>query len=478
MPLPSPKTVLRAVRAAVGIPSLLAVAGMAFTGSCGSSAQPSRAEAPPWPERPNVLLVISDDQDWEHFGFEGHPAASTPTLDALAETGTLFPVMHVSPRCRPTLAMLLSGRYPHQNGIAWNRAPRDLDPKGSLPRRFRELGYATYCAGKYWEGDRTEMGFEDGVSPEEGFLRKGQGAVFEFLDRVAGKRPFFLWWAPDIPHMPHEPPPEFLARIDPKKIPVPVWFHGSVDLFRTFERDMIAMEAWFDTRLGELLVYLEELGVRDDTLVVFLVDNGYSNGLISKGSPFEKGVRSPLIVQWPGHVPVGRCDELVSAVDIYPTLLDYAGAPKPERPGAPGHSLRPLIDGTPGAKGRGMLFGGAWPRTGNSAGDPARDLFALYARGKRWKYVLYLLDVPAPVWEITRATPLGRHERTRGEEDLYDLEADPLELHSLAADPEQRERMDHLRERALAWWRRTGGGPLALPRAEKAREPNARRETQ
>jgi arylsulfatase A-like enzyme len=150
-------------------------------------------------------------------------------------------------------------------------------------------------------------------------------------------------------------------------------------------------------------------------------------------------------------------------VDLYATILDYAGAHAPERAG---RSLRPLVEAGPDGEAawdRAALFGAAYGRTAGDPPRPERDVFGLYARDERWKYMLFVQDVPAGMWEITRAMPLGRHDRIRGEENLYDLASDPYELVDLSADPAQRARMDRMRTELLTWWKETDGDALDLP---------------
>ena len=127
-------------------------------------------------ERPNVVFIISDDHDFEHLGFMGNRTVHTPTLDRLAEAGTVFTHAHLPmSRCHPTLASFLSGRWPHQTGIYYNFGPRPLNPKNSLPSLLKKAGYATYVEGKYWEGDPRKMGFTHGKGKTAGtFVRKGQ----------------------------------------------------------------------------------------------------------------------------------------------------------------------------------------------------------------------------------------------------------------------------------------------------------------
>ena len=205
------------------------------------------------------------------------------------------------------------------------------------------------------------------------------------------------------------------------------------------------------------LARLRRAGILANTLFVFLIDNGWSNGLISKGSPYEKGVRTPIVFTWPGHIRPGRVGQLVSSIDVYPTVLDYAGVPIPAQ--AAGRSLRPLLEGGEWEP-REVLCGAVYDRAASDGARPERDVFALYSRLEGWKYVLYVRDVPESMWLITEAKPLGRLGRREGEEELFDLEADPYELENLATDPEHGTLLKWMRNEALRWWKRTGGNDL------------------
>ena len=447
-------------------PILTLIVAVALAG-CGSATDPdSGAHAPDRStavKRPNIVLVISDDQDHAHLGFMGETEAQTPNLDALAARGTVFTTVHTPARCRASLAMLLSGRWPHQSGIYANRQERTLPAAESLPKLLARAGYATFMGGKFWEGDPAAMGFEAPAESSEEFVREGQEQLFAFLADLDDERPFFVWWAPKIPHMPHDPPKRYLDRFDRASIPIPDWYPGDPEVYRELEHASLAMVAWFDDEFGKLESKLRELGRFDDTLFVFLIDNGYANGLVAKGSPYEKGVRTPLVVSWPGEVLEGlRDDRLTSSVDVFPTLLDFAGVEPPER--IAGRSLRPILTGAadspPAAS---VLAGAAYGREASEGELAERDVYALYARDQRWKYILYIHSFGDVVWDNMRGRPPFRLQRERGEEELFDLEADPLELSNLAHDPDQRERMDELRRAAVDWWQKTGGGRVFLP---------------
>lgn len=427
---------------------------------------PVAERAPVAARPPNILLAIADDLDPDHPGFSGNPLARTPTLDRLAREGAYFPVLYVQPVCRSSHATLLTGRWPHETGILNNRVARRLDPAGTLPFRLKEHGYATYCAGKLWEGSPTEYGFDAPAKSNRNFARAGeagQADLFRFLEERAKeehteRKPWFVWWAPNLPHLPHRPPARLAEVFAEAPVAAPRGFTGDPDEYARDERACLAMEAWLDECLGELLAKLDELGEREETLIVFLSDNGWSTALAAKGTAREKGVRSPLVISLPGkaRAPLSL-DALVSLTDVHATVLDYAGL-GPE-PGGRGHSLRPLLEGRPHA-GRERLYGSVFTHS-TRAGEEGK-VCALYARDERWKYVLYVRDVDSAQLSADAHLTLP-FQRRAGAQELFDLAADPLEEHDLSDRAEQAERLRALRRAAIAWWCESGGTALELP---------------
>jgi arylsulfatase A-like enzyme len=426
-------------------------------------------------ERPNVVLLVADDMDFEHFGFAAHPLAETPTLDGLAGEGVLFTHGFVPmSRCRPAQAALLSGRWPHQNGVYFNVGADHIDPATALPNLLARAGYGTLGEGKFWEFEARAMGFSNyTIRNYETFVRWDQQHLFEWLDAQDRARPFFVWWAPELPHVPHDPPERLLARIPLEAVPVPDWFEGDEAAraeFRARERVLLAMDAWLDEGVAELVTKLKALGEHEDTLYVFLVDNGWANGCVSKGWGLDKGLRTPLILSWKKGIAGGaRHVDLVSPVDLYATILDLAGAPIPA--GCEGQSLRARLAGEPGTP-RAALYGALYPLEPSAPlADAARDAYGLWARTERWKYILALKDLHAVAdagsaegeREDIKVSLAPDFVRKRGEVELYDLEHDPHERVNLAGRPEHAELLARLRADTLAWWRATGGGPLDVP---------------
>jgi arylsulfatase A-like enzyme len=219
------------------------------------------------------------------------------------------------------------------------------------------------------------------------------------------------------------------------------------------------MGAWFDDGLAALRAKLAECGELEDTLFVFLIDNGYANGFPSKGTVFEKGLRTPIVVSWPKAIDGGRTrPELVSSVDLYRTILDYAGVTAPAD--AAGTSLRAALEGR-APETAGVLYGAGYRPRERGPQSPADAVYALYARTPRWKLVHYVRPVEPEQYHFFHefaAFPAAE----RGQSMLFDLERDPYEREDLAGDPAHAELVEELLEGALAWWRDGGGGALDL----------------
>ncbi|RMF88767.1 MAG: sulfatase, partial [Planctomycetota bacterium] len=270
-------------------------------------------------DRPNVLMIISDDQAWTDYSFMDHPVIRTPNLDRLAKEGVTYTRGYVPDSlCRPSLATMITGLYPHQHGITGND-PRLPDPNvrgmtgrrnpkytryyetlmhrieehPTLPRLLKQAGYVSFQSGKWWEGNHRRGGFDEGMThgdPARGgrhgdagltIGRQGLDPVIDFMDRaVAEKKPFFVWYAPFMPHAPHTPPEELLAKYLPKA-PTPA-------VARYW-----AMCEWFDQTCGELLDYLDTKGIAKDTLVVYVCDNGWIQDPDTPNRYAPRSKRSP-----------------------------------------------------------------------------------------------------------------------------------------------------------------------------------------
>jgi arylsulfatase A-like enzyme len=390
---------------------------------------------------PNVLLIISDDQHGDDFGFLGSTTIQTPNLDRLAASGLVFTRGYVAaPLCRPSLATLATGLHPHQHGITGNDPPKGqprvsmlarIDACTTLPDLLVANGYRTMQTGKWWEGAPSRGGFTEGMThgdPKRGgrhgdvglkIGREGLKAATDFIDDCeSDETPWLLWYAPFLPHTPHNPPESFLAAAQAPGVP------ESVAKYR-------AMCAWFDATCGDLLGHLDKSGARERTLVVFVTDNGWiqredRGGFAprSKRTAYEGGVRTPIMLSMPNRITPARCETPVSSVDLPATILQLCGIEAPNS--WPGKDLLQVAAGGPNA--RGPVFGAAYTHDVADLANPTRGLVTRYV--------------------VTGNHKLLLHADPKLPPELYNLEVDPTELHPMD-DPK---RIAELMRLLDAWW--------------------------
>lgn len=368
-------------------------------------------------DRPNIVLIIGDDWGWMDFGFM-NGAARTPSLDRLARDGALFPNGYTpTSLCRASLATILTGLYPSQHRICANDPPDDL-PRTSMldfikqvptvPRLLHGAGYRCLQTGKYWEGHYTSAGFTAGMTTkgrhgDDGLLigRKTMTPIFQFIDD--GEGPFFVWYAPMMPHLPHDPPERILKK------------------YESQDRDprvakYLAMCEWTDDTIGELLEGLEERGLADNTLVLFVVDNGWIQATgpakpndqfltRSKRTAYEGGIRTPVILSWPGKIKPGVHADLVSTIDLAPTILAAAGVDHPPR--LPGLDLLPAAEGKVKLS-REAVYGEIFLHTARTLDEPKASLTQEWVRSGDWKLIKQVDDSesssPAAPFELFRVS--------------------------------------------------------------------------
>lgn len=308
---------------------------------------------------PNILLILSDDHAWNDYSFMGHDIVQTPSLDRLAQSGVTFTKGYVpTSLCRPSLATIATGLYASQHGITGNDPSRKLpggkkgeeyrkqraeiiakiDTVQTLPELLKEKGYVSLQTGKWWEGSFQRGGFDEGMTqgfPNEGgrhgdeglkIGRQGVDTITEFIDRTHdAEKPFFVWYAPFMPHSPHTPPERILSKYEKYDLPESI-------------AKYYAMVEWFDETNGQLFDHLEKRGLKDNTLIVYVSDNGWITNPKqtdrflpkSKQSPNESGVRTPIIYSLPTQFKSEFRQERVSSIDIVPTILGAAGVDVPE----------------------------------------------------------------------------------------------------------------------------------------------------
>ena len=390
---------------------------------------------------PNVVLIISDDQSWTDYGFMEHEAIETPNIDRLARQSRLFKRGYVpTSLCCPSLATLITGLYPHQNGITGNEPPIPSGGKNTdqyrsqvqecvgfiatvptLPRLLAKRGYVSHQSGKWWQGHYSRGGFTHGMTHgdpkrrgrhgDEGLKigREGLQPIFDFIDD-AGDKPFFVWYAPFLPHNPHNPPKRLLDKYTKKT--------ESIFIARYW-----AMCEWFDETCGQLLNHLDEKKLARDTLVIYVTDNGWiqraDNGRYaprSKRSPYDGGIRTPIMIRWPGKVQPGERPELANSSDLAPTLLKACGL-------EPTDTMQgiDLLDDTALAK-RKSTHGACYLHNAVDIHKPSANLTHRWLINGNWKVIL-----PYKANLTTRDEAKGT-----GETELYNLAKDPFERRNLA----------------------------------------------
>ena len=404
-------------------------------------------------QQPNIVLIISDDQHWGDYGFMGHPVVQTPRLDRLASEGLVYTRGYVpASLCCPSLASIITGQFPHQHKITGNDPPLPegmnrgefyrsqayLDGRNTmidrmnsapaLPRLLAEKGYISMQTGKWWLGDFHSGGFTHGMTQggRHGDVgleigRDTMQPIHDFLDLAANeKKPFFLWYAPMLPHDPHDPPERLLNKYKDKTESIhQARYWGNVERF--------------DETCGQLLDELDNRGLTENTVVVYVCDNGWIQDLAtpryapkSKQSPNDGGLGTPIMVRWPGKIKPQRDDtHLASSLDIVPTLLKIAGCEKKET--QPGLDLlnRQTIEK------RTALFGECFTHDFVDLDRPEKNLRFRWMIDGHWKLI-----VPQPGEEIGI--------------ELYDLSTDPHETKNLA--DSERNRIDAMLPKVNAFY--------------------------
>ncbi len=422
------------------------------------------AAAPLQAQRPNILLVMTDDQGWGDVRSHGNPELDTPAMDALARAGVRFDRFYVSPVCSPTRASLLTGRYSLRTGVYGVTRGRETmrSEEVTLAETLRDAGYATGIFGKWHNGAHfphdpagqgfdTFFGFSAGhwnnyvdtdliyngeTVPTRGFITDVlTDSALAFMRRHR-ERPFFAYVPFNAPHSPFQAPDALFRKYTERG-------------FDNRDAAAYAMVENVDENLRRLLGELDRLGLRDRTIVLFLTDNGpngvrWNGGMRGiKGSVREGGTRVPFFMHWPGQIEGGlTVQEKAAHIDVMPTLLELVGLQAPSSTVMDGRSLVPLLSGE----------GTDWP--------------------DRMLYIHHFGQGPLrPLPGSVRYGHWSAVNEGRGWE-LYDLWADPAERTDVA--PEHPELSTSLAGAYEAWFADvTGSGleqiPVPLGHAESPR---------
>ncbi len=334
--------------------------------------------------KPNILLINIDDMGWRDVGFMGSQYYETPNLDALAREGMIFTNAYASAaNCAPSRACMMSGQWSPRHGIytvgsseRGKSKDRKLVPVENneympednilIPQVLKNAGYATCHAGKWHlNDDPTLFGFDINIGgshagspgnyfppyknvaldpPAEGYnlTRLVMDRALDFVESM-DDTPFFLYYSPYAVHTPIQPLQELLPKYELKT----PW-NGQKN------KEYATMVENLDTQIGRLVTNLEESGKLENTLIIFISDNGGHYGITKqwplrsgKGSYYEGGIREPMFAYWRGKIQSGKKTDIpVSNLDFYPTLLEVAGVKKPEEKILDGKSILPVLAGS------------------------------------------------------------------------------------------------------------------------------------
>lgn len=337
-------------------------------------------------ERPNVVVILADDQGWGDLSVHGNTNLKTPRIDSLARNGALFERFYVCPVCSPTRAEFLTGRYHPRGGVrgvSTGLERLNLD-ETTIAQVFRSAGYATGAFGKWHNGTQypyhpNARGFDefygfcsghwgDYFSPpleHNGQIVRGNGFVADdFTDHALAfieahrDQPFFCYLPFNTPHSPMQVPDRNFDRF--KSAPINLRREGPPREAEDVEttRAALAMCENIDENVGRVLDRLDALKLTDRTIVIYFSDNGpafwrWNGGMRGKkGSTDEGGVRSPLLMRWPGHIPPGtRIAPIAGAIDLLPTLIELTGVERSGDKPLDGVSLAGLLLGKSAAEG-------------------------------------------------------------------------------------------------------------------------------
>jgi len=436
-------------------------------------------------KRPNFVLIFADDLgygDISGFGLKDSPF-HTPNLQRMAAEGAKLTDFYVpTPYCAPSRATILTGRYPFRNGVVFNPAPdagiNDVglpDSEITIAEALKPAGYASICIGKWHLGHRRKylprrQGFDEyygilysnDMRPvqlvenetvieypviQATLTKRYTERALDFIDRsYKRRRPFFLYLPHAMPHKPLAASEDFYTPDTP------------ADLYADVMREL-------DWSVGQILAKLRQLGLEENTLVLFTSDNGpwyggNTGGLRGmKGRTWEGGLRVPLIARWPGKIPAGVVNNsLAGSTDIFPTILKAAGLDVPKDRVIDGESIWPLLTSSNAQSPHEAIFGmrgtnlmtvrsGKWRLHVRSPGGmPERSEDWVDPRGP---------DGVTIIAPYEQARPSEYPGVTGGDGPtnmmLFDLRADPAEQNDVSARyPEVVERLKNLYDKALA----------------------------
>ncbi|QDS95911.1 Arylsulfatase precursor [Roseimaritima multifibrata] len=433
-------------------------------------------------DRPNVVLIMSDDQGGGDYGFMGNDVIRTPALDAMHARSGYLSKFYVSPVCAPTRASLMTGRYNYRTRCVDTYVGRAMmDPEEvTLAESLRDAGYKTGIYGKWHMGDNyplraMDQGFSESLVHRGGGIGQPSdpiGAEGKYTDPVLFKngeevslkgyctdiyfdaamefmtsstetgKPFFAYIATNAPHGPFDDVPQELYEEYKNTDLSSLLARPLPEKRRKAEFDKLARIAAMITNIDEnvarLFAKLDELGITDNTIVIYLNDNGpntmryVGNMRGMKSHVDDGGIRSPLLFQWPAKVQAdATSDKLCAHIDVMPTILDACNVEPPHATKMDGRSFLPLL-------------------TGEDVNWPTRQVVFQSHRGNVPQLFNHFALHEDP-WKLVNPSGFG-NERINGvpKLELYNLSNDPRQMHNVAADhPETTKRLSQAYE---AWF--------------------------
>ncbi len=415
-------------------------------------------------QRPNVVLLITHDTG-RHVSPYGVETVDTPHCERLAAEGVRFAHHYcTTPLCSPSRAAIVTGRYPHSNGVmglTHGNFGWDLhDDETPIATLFGPAGYDTWLlAGQHETKDPARLGF-DVVDANHSLMDTPEHWA-PLVEGRDGSRPFFCQIGGFETHRGwelYDTPPD-----DSKGVFVPPYLNDGPETRKELAQFQ-GMVKRFDVCLGRLMDFLDAHGLAENTILAVTTDHGIAMPR-AKSTLYDPGIGTMLFLRYPaGNWGEGAVrDELVSNVDVLPTLLDACGIEIPAR--IQGRSFLPLLTGDAGFTPRDAVFA---EKTFHDTYDPIRGI-----RTERWKYIrnfekIGLMEAPSDIYHQGADLELGRrYAKDRPPEELYDLHADPDEMRNVAGKPENAQTVATLRTRLADWMRETNDplmhGPIASP---------------
>lgn len=438
----------------------------------------------------NVVLILVDDHRYDAMGFLGHPFLETPHMDRLAKGGINFTAAYVTTSlCSPSRASILTGQYAHKHGVVDNN---NLVPDGTVfyPQYLQNAGYRTGFFGKWHMGgasDNPRPGFDRWVSfrgqgtyyptkaglnvdgkrvPRKGYVTDEMtDYALEWLDSLEGDKPFMMYLSHKAVHADFDPAPRHKGRYKDVKVTPPptmantaenyrgkpMWvynqrnswhgvdypYHSRLDVSEYYKRYCETLLA-VDDSVGRVMDALEAKKMLDSTLIIYMGDNGFcfgEHGLIDKRHAYEASMRIPFIAHCPEILPANKtCSKVVANIDVAPTFLAAAGLKTPAR--MDGQNFLDVAAGKNTGWRDALLYEYYWER--NFPQTPT--MHAL--RTQQYKYIRYF-----GIWDT---------------DELYDMQADPHEMHNLINEPKHQALVRKMNEQLFAELKRTGGMSIPL----------------